>query len=242
MKNLSKILCLLFALLLSTSVFSQSTIGVRGGINLATYDENPFASIHPAMDKKNIIGTDIAVFVKFHVANSFSIQPEFHWMQKGVKSTMTNEPDNLDIEYILRYNYLELPLLARVDYGDKKIALNFYVGPSFGYALDGKYIGKFSDQEEISGHVIVNEDFEEDIEWDTEYGDDGAKHNRFDISIVGGMGLTFETNVGYFVLDARYNYDFNAFWNFEEKAYNPSDKFYNQGLSITAGFAIPIGL
>jgi hypothetical protein len=241
MKNLIKITVLLLALVFATSVFAQSTIGLRAGVNLATMNNDPFEYANTDMDKGFMVGADIAIFSKINVTDIFSVQPEFHWVQKGVKSTMTTT-DNMDVKMTYRINYLELPVLARFDIEvGESVSFNIYAGPSVGYALNRKFIGE-------NARLLGTEDpFEkgdvnEDIEWVTEYGNDGVKDNRFDISAVGGIGLAFETEVGNFVVDARYSQDLNNAVKYENTPDPEPDKYYNSGISITVGFAIPIGL
>jgi outer membrane protein with beta-barrel domain len=241
MKNLIKSIAFLLVLVLATGTYAQSTIGLRGGINLATMNNDPFEYANADMNKGFMIGADVAIFAKINVADIFSVQPEFHWVQKGVKSTMTTT-DNMDVEMIYRYNYLELPVLARLDFEvGESVSLNIYAGPSAGYAINKEFIGK-------NARLLGTEDpfqkgdYNETIDWDNEYGDNGVKDNRFDISAVGGIGVAFETEVGNFILDARYSHDFNDAFNYENTPDPKPDKFYNRGISITAGFAFPLGM
>ena len=246
MKKLIKISAILLALAFSTSIFGQSMIGLRAGVNLATMNNNPFEYVDQDMSKDFMVGADVAIFGKINVVDIFSVQPELHWVQKGVKSTMTTT-DNMDVEMIYRTDYLELPVLARLDFEvGESISLNIYAGPSAGYALNQKFIGKNAVNPFGVGNGTEDPfkkgDINETIDWDNEYGDDGVKDNRFDISAVGGIGLAIETEVGNFILDARYSHDFNDAINYENTPDPEPDKFYNRGISITAGFAFPLGM
>ncbi|MFT5383326.1 MAG: hypothetical protein ACI81W_000724, partial [Saprospiraceae bacterium] len=184
-----------------------------------------------------MVGADVAVFSKINVAGVFSVQPELHWIQKGVKYT-TIATDNMDVKRVFRTNFIELPVLARFDFeiGDM-VYFNIYAGPSVGYALNQKYIGENAPLG--TENPVEKGDFKEDIDWVTEYGTDGWKDNRFDFSAVGGFGITFETEIGNFLLDARYSHDFIDAIKYENTPDPEPDKYYNRGVAITAGFAIP---
>lgn len=235
MKKVLNTLFLLAALIFVNTACSQAVLGLRGGINMATMSENPFAHSALQVDETYMMGLDVALFGTFKVAGAFSVQPEFHWIQKGAKSTMTTSND-LDASMTLRYNYLELPVLARVDFGSEKFTFNVFAGPSVGYALDGKYIGKnipFAGENPVSG------DFEEELEWDTEYGSDGIKDNRIDINAVAGVGIEYDLGTFRVLLDGRYNWDFTDFVDYEVTPDPAPGQFFNRGIIFTAGIAVP---
>ena len=177
---------------------------------------------------------EILLLTKFNLAIDYS-----HLLKPNMaKSTMTTS-DVMDVKMTYRTDYLELPVLARVDlFNEQDVQFNFYVGPSVGYALSQEYIGENAALG--TEDPFQKGDFKEDIEWDTEYGDDGVKDNRFDFSAVAGVGVTVETEVGNFVFDARYNVDFTDATIYENTPSPEPDKFYNRGISVTAGFAFPI--
>ena len=242
MKNLIKITVLFLALVFTTSAVAQSAIGLRAGINLATLNADPFDGTSMDMNMGFMVGADVAVFGKINVVDIFSVQPELHWVQKGVKYTGTF--NDMDVEMVYRTNFLELPVLARFDFEvGETVFFNIYAGPSAGYALNQKFIGKNA-RFPANGteDPFQSGDYDKKIDWDTEYGTDGTKDNRFDFSAVGGIGVVFETEVGNFLLDARYSHDFIDAVKYENTPSPEPDKVYNRGIAITAGFSFPLGM
>jgi len=234
MKNLIS----LFTLLLVCSQFSfaQITVGARGGITLATVNDNTKDDSFGGFEKGNLLGVDVALFSTIGIYDFFSIQPEVHWIQKGAMYTKTLT-DDMDVTMTFKYNYIDVPVLARVDLGTKVVGVYVIAGPSVGYGLDGKFIGK---NVQLGGESPEEGDFEQDIEWIKEYNDDGVKDNRWDISGVAGVGLNVDLNVVKLVIDARYSMDFNDRCSYETTPDPEPDKIYNRGAAFTAGIAIPL--
>ena len=136
-------------------------------------------------------------------------------------------------KWILRYNYLEVPILAKGNFGTEVIGFNVFVGPSFGYALSGKEIQKNMD---VLGYEDPFDDYEKDIEWDKEWGTDGTKDNRFDLSGVAGFGIDYNFGNNSILFDARYAHDFLDAIRYEEEPTNDPTKFFNTGFVLTLGY------
>jgi hypothetical protein len=239
MKNLMKTLILFALLAFSSNLFAQTAIGLRGGVNLATYNDSPFGTMTNDFDMPFMAGVDVAVFTKVEISGIFSVQPELHWMQKGVRFRM-KAADDTKVTMNYRYNYLEVPVLARFDFGTEAIGFNFFVGPSAGYAMNGKYKGKNARYGQGYETPVQKGEYKKDLEWDKEFGTDGTKSNRFDISGVAGVGMEFALGEANIVLDARYNLDLNDATIYENKPTPDPDKYYNRSIALTAGIAIPI--
>ncbi len=130
LKHLSKsqfIFALFF--LFGTALNSQSKIGIRVGVISANQN------VHIGDSKEEIkskLGADLALLADFPIG-LISISPEFHWLQKGGKVEDLNGPFG---EVSRTFNYLEIPLLVRVNFG-KLLGFSFFGGPSFGYLLNG---------------------------------------------------------------------------------------------------------
>lgn len=133
---------------------SHTRFGIRGGGIISKTD---FESTSPSEDPESKIGADLAILAAFPIGGGFlMLQPELHWLQKGYKI-----PDALtgdDITSTL--NYLELPLLLRVNFGGS-IRIFAFAGPSIGYLLDGEIsdgtqtrdAADYLDPIEYSGHL-----------------------------------------------------------------------------------------
>lgn len=243
MKNLKIIFAAFLMMAFAMNLNAQITIGARGGLTLATYNTDPIPeNFLGDQDMKYMAGVDAAIFSNFEITENFSIQPEFHFVQKGVKFTGKDATDNMDLKMTYRFNYLELPVLARFNFINPSENVVFYLaaGPSVGYGLNGTYKGENVSLEANEGGIRKG-DFEMDLEWDDEYGIDGTKSNRWDIGGVAGFGVEFLTDVVNVVLDTRYNMDFTDAVKYENTPSPEPDKIYNRGFSFTVGVAFPIG-
>ena len=236
MKKQTIICCFLFAFFLGSQLNSQTQIGVRGGVSFATINDD--SSVFTDTEKGYLTGYDFAAFAKIGLAEFISLQPEFHYVRKGVKYSSTSQI-NPEAQYSFVYDYIELPVLARADFGNEDLKVNFFAGPSFGYGLKGK--AKYKNILDGSGDPEVLTTTEEDLEWDKEYGTDGIKDNRFDISGVLGIGLEYGIGPVKAVLDGRYVMDFNDHFNYENSTVTKLDKYMNRGFSLTIGVAYPLG-
>lgn len=233
---MSALLLIGFAL----SLNAQVKLGVKGGVTLANFNEDPFAQIASEHDMKLMRGFDVAIFSTIEAGKYFAVQPELHYVQKGVRITGSSTVTDINSKMTYKYDFIELPVLARVNLMDpgEKVIFNVFAGPSVGYALSGKFKGEnFSNE----GGVIPGE-FESDIEWDNEYGTDGVKDNRWDVGVVGGVGAEFLAGPVNILLDARYSMDFWDAVKFEDAAPDDHEKILNRGFSFTAGLTIPLSV
>jgi len=134
---------------------SKTRFGIRGGGIISKTDfEN---TDDPAEDPQSKIGADLAVLCAIPIGGGFfMLQPELHWMQKGYKLEDIVTGD--DIASTL--NYLELPLLLRLNFGGSLKIFGF-AGPSIGYLLDGELntatesldATEFLEQTEYNAHI-----------------------------------------------------------------------------------------
>ncbi|NJN77665.1 MAG: PorT family protein [Saprospiraceae bacterium] len=210
MKNLSLIIALVSVFSFGANAQSLS-IGVRGGLNLTT------SMNEDTDDNKYAIGMNFALPVEIGVTDFFSVQPELHYIQKGVKFELT---DDLSIQSLT--NYVELPVLAKVKFGTETVKGYAVAGPSVGLAFSRFVTTKDGDDKE---RVKAERD-EEGNETD----------NIFDFGLVGGIGAEISAGPGAFVIDARYNFDLNDNTSFENDAPDSWNKTTNTGIGITVGY------
>lgn len=133
---------------------SHTRFGIRAGGVISKTD---FESSNPAEDPESKFGGDLAILAAFPIGGGFfTLQPELHWLQKGYKIADVNNGDDI----ISTLNYLELPLLLRVNFGGS-LRVFAFAGPSIGYLLSGEISdGTFTrdaadylDAIEYSGHL-----------------------------------------------------------------------------------------
>ncbi len=129
----------------------KARFGVRGGVNIAnqTFEDGNLDD-----NSKSKFGADVAVLVNIPIGNGFFMfQPELHWLQKGSVIEDINGDDITNT-----FNYLELPVLLRLNFGGEAKIFAF-AGPSIGYLLGGK-----------SGDIDIDKDLYEDLEWGAHLG------------------------------------------------------------------------
>ena len=213
--------CLIVGLIQLNAV--QAQIGVKGGINLSAYhDENQAADF----GKNAIVGAVAGLTVDLDMSEHFSLQPELLYLQKGGKSTFTLL--SIRTEQINLVNYLEIPLLAKLRFGNngKDSGAGFYVaaGPWAGFALSGKYKASSYDSkgEPFGDPYVEKYTF-----------DDQDDRKRIDWGASGGLGLV----VGKLILEGRFNYGINNL--LDNDANNNND---NKPLLQTRGISLTLGI
>jgi len=139
----------------------------------------------------------------------FSVQPEVAFVQKGFKAKTKGEFYMGEAIYDMvadqhyKVNYLELPVLAKIEFGSPSARFAFLAGPSIGYGLGGN----------LKGTITLDdgyETYEDDIDADIIFGDAPAEaeetedvyfDNRLDFGIQVGGGVTFANRVA---IEVRY--------------------------------------
>jgi hypothetical protein len=126
------------ALVLSTtSMFAQTTFGVRAGVNF----QNMNGKIEgTSMENALKTGFNIGVNAEMGIAPDMYFQPGLLFTTKGANDVMEVEDMSINV------TYLELPLnlVYKPTLGAGKLIAGF--GPYVGYAIGGKF--KFGDESE----------------------------------------------------------------------------------------------
>lgn len=177
MKNLTKVLMILFITLVCCQAYGQG-FAIKGGLNLANMLEK---------DDDDTYSNDYTMNPGFHLGftaelplNSFlSFEPGLVFTTKGMK--YEDEVMELDILAKANLYYLDIPLAVKASH-DLGGGIRMYgaVGPYVGLGLSGKVKATVEYQGE-------EETDEEDIEWGSDEDEDDLK--RLD------MGLTFGAGV-----------------------------------------------
>lgn len=213
MKQTSLILLLMLGAL---AVHAQ--VAVKAGVNFSNMlfeeDEN---SIEDLARDGAVKFTGGLSFI-LPLGNVVALQPELLYTQKGAKTSYTVLGQEFTTD--LNYNYLDIPLLLRLDIGDthgEGLGLYLNGGPYIGYAFSGK-----SKAETPVGTV------ESDIEFN-----DADDQRRIDYGFALGAGLT----LGNLFFDLRYNHGTNNLLDDDADNSNDNDfkKLQHRGLALTAG-------
>lgn len=168
-----------------------------------------------------------------------SIQPELAFIQKGFQADASGElflePETgfeFTVEQSYKLNYIEVPVLVKLEFGSGNARFAPYLGPSIALGLGGKVDGavKIDDGTDI---------YEVDIDGDIKFGDapenpgdddfDVYLDNRLDFGLQVGVGVTLFEKV---VVDLRYGLGLTDLADDEDSA--------NRVLQFTVG--VPLSL
>jgi len=164
MKSLKKIIILPCLLLISVAVSAQLSVGLRGGVNIAT---QTFEADGFDISPDNIMGLTLAGILELGLTENFAIQPEIAFVQKGYQIDIEIFGTKSSIKN--RVNHIDFPILAKYKFGGEAIGAYVAAGPTFGYAM--------------SGSITEDGDKEKYEDWED--------YNRFEVGGSLGGGLRF---------------------------------------------------
>lgn len=221
------IFTVVLSLMAISTVFAQTQVGLRAGLNVATTTNSVEADDLEAPWRPGLV---IGLATSFRAGENFAIAPEFNYVQKGSKLEGSYSPIGtafpFNEEFDVKLNYIELPLLFRAHFGD---VLGGYVnaGPTFSYLFSGEFVRDGED-----------EDFEVE----------DASFNRFQLGAAIGGGVALNTEIGTFLIDIRYTRDFSKLYddNQDDRTntislanYYDREDARNQMISTSLIFLIP---
>ena len=110
--NIFKLIVIYITITISFSVYGQDfNGGVLGGINATQVFGDNYSGPNKA-------GLYLGVFVNRYFSNRSSIQLELDYIQKGSRKNPDGSTGDYDT-YLLRLNYIELPVLYKYDFAEK---------------------------------------------------------------------------------------------------------------------------
>lgn len=169
-------------------VSKRPTIGIMAGVNLARIsgDETD------ALDSRT--GWLGGVFVTFHLTNTFGIQPEALYSQRGASADAGS-----GVDATIKMDYIDIPVLLRYSVPVTGPIRPFFVaGPAFGIQSKCSIA---AEGEGVSASVDCDQ-FEDDPEASFD-------SKTFDLSGVVGAGLDFRVGGRTLMLGARYQHGFS---------------------------------
>jgi len=108
------------ALLIAAPLQAQTTLGVKGGINIANVDTNVSDISDLADSKTGFVGGG---FVTLGLGSLFALQPELLYSQKGFQADEFGETVKLNT------NYIEIPVLLKAQFKLAMLRPAVYAGP-----------------------------------------------------------------------------------------------------------------
>jgi hypothetical protein len=220
-----------FTLFFCFTAFAQISIIPKGGI---TYSNIIFEEKMDNQRAKIGLVGGVGINIPLSKEGFFSVQPEFLFIQKGYKSTFIfraidpNDPilgDN-SYENTLILSYFELPVLAKVSFGNQILKAYVNAGPSVGFGLEGKGI---------------IEDDNEKLETSLQFGKNQELKNRFDFGAQFGGGIGLKAGPGALLLDLRYGLGFSNLYKTSDTVSREDAKSQHRVFALTVGYSIPLG-
>lgn len=162
-------------------------IGVGGGVLSSTID------FVPRKAQLFNMGMHGGVSAKFISEKHLGFILELNYMQKG----WTEEFDeDVDYEYQRTLNYVELPFMTHVYFGDK-FRFVFNAGPQIAFMIGDSYKINNSYANYLNEIRELTPDDPTVAQYD-------AKLRKFDYGLTGGMGMELNTAIGMMQLEGRY--------------------------------------
>lgn len=216
-------LTVMMVMLVTAGVMAQAQVGIRAGLNVATVSDD-FTLQNEELDQPWRTGLNVGIASQFRTSEVFSIAPELIYTQRGYRVEAAGGG-----EALARFNYLSLPLMFRLHFGD---ILKGYVnaGPTFSYWLGGQQSstvpGLFD--VEFGDEKIV---FESDTDGSPWAYDDAR---RLEVGAAVGGGIMLDTEGGSFLIDLRYVHGFT------DMATVPYlSNFQNRVVSVSLIYLVP---
>lgn len=159
------------------SNLSELSIGTKHGINFSKI------SFEPPVDQKFMLGYSGGMVVKYVSETHAGIQTEINYSQRG----WTEEFDTTNT-YKRRLNYFEMPILTHFVFGKKSTKAILNVGPNLSYFSSDKETFKLISAGDTLPYYQRKLD------------------KKFELGLVGGIGLQKITPIGDFQLEFRFHY------------------------------------
>lgn len=225
-------LTFLTGLLMATALTAQTNaLGLRAGLGF--FDQRIAADgIAIELDERS--GISAALFYEIGLTPYLSLQPELAFTQKGHKVVSEDGYQSIeldgqgnvtsvvtDIEQRVRYNYLEVPLLAKGHYGNEQLRGYALLGPSVGYLLGGDYVEEFGGERTEMPLELTEEE--------------GV--NRLELSLVAGAGLAYRIGTPWLLAEVRYARSLTSLIDSEEDF---EAGLYNRGIQLSVGLQLPL--
>lgn len=217
---------ILFSLLLSclgTAAFAQVAFKVGG--NLSTIAEKNENFSYDDVENNSVLGAVVGLSVDLGISDIFTIQPELLFSQNGGRNTFNALGTKTEVQY--RFNYIEIPVLAKIKLGNKDnegLGIYLAAGPWVGLALNGSF-----ESTTTVGNVVLLEtkrDFTFDEEDDT---------RRLNYGLSAAAGISYNR----LSVDLRYNHGINNL--IDNDADNNNDNSpvrQTRGIALTLAYAL----
>lgn len=179
--------------------YPEYAIGIRGGTTWSFMLFNPQIS-QPSLPLTYHGGAQFRMVSEKH----FGIKLELNYTQRGFQ----------DKEGHRQLDYLELPFMTHITFGQKLFRFFIDLGPEISYLIKDNPISSNNLQ-----HTTPIK-------------------NKFDYGLVGSLGFEFNTKYGIYTIDTRYNFGLNNIFGNSASEYFKAST--NQNITLSLAYLFPI--
>lgn len=209
MKMLSIVIAFVF-LSMSHKATSQVDLGIIGGINSSSLQIEPSGDFD--VEGRTTFG--VGLFLNLQANDFIGLQVTPMFLQKGANA-------KIDFDFIdyteYKADYLEIPILARLNFDAGMLKPYLLAGPSLGFQLNSTYIDGDGKEVDIT---------------------DETKNLDFSLVLGGGLEIELE-NISLFG-QLTYNHGLSNIDN-SDGILDFTDEIYTRSIGIYAGLSIPLG-
>jgi opacity protein-like surface antigen len=228
-KSIITALCSLFALFAMQTAFAQKIgVGVRGGLNFSSTGDLSGVSPSTSINKESITGYTFGAYAFFKFNPIFALQLEGNFTQLGYKFTSVNSivaGSNAPISTVISeasFNYLQIPILLRIEKGFSDFRVWGNAGPYIGLSLGGNSKSIANTVGGIVGNTSTTQ---------------VSDLKSTDFGAMAGVGVGYKVGPGYITADARYAIGFTSTTSdiIASSAIN-ADDFKNRSIMLSVGY------
>lgn len=187
----------------------EHSIGITGGINLSKM------TFRPTVIQDFKMGKTMGISYRYIEEKYFGIQAELLYTQRGWKDRLEEYPE---LQFERTLNYIELPILSHIFFGNDRFRVFFNLGPKFGLFLND------SKSTNINTPVEGVETAHQTMEIST----------KFDYGVTGGGGVELRFGRNSVLVECRYYFGLGDIYPNEKK--DVFEASSNQNIAVTATY------
>ncbi len=173
----------------------------------------------PKVPTKLKMGYTGGVTLRWITENHLGLQAEINLAQQGWDEKFEEQPE---YKYARTLNYIEVPILTHIYFGNDRFRFFVNLGPKVGYL-----IGESTD-DNLNGAEANRVNAQHDM----------SVEKKFDWGLCGGPGIEFHTGIGTFILEGRYYYALGDV--FKSRKEDFFSKSTSQVITAKVSYLIPL--
>lgn len=197
--------------------YPETYIGVKGGVNISNVKFNPTKESYSGItaDYESTTGRNFGLVVRHISERHFGILGEVVYSEQG----WSEAPRDEVLEYSRRATYMHIPIMTHINFGNGAARFILNLGPGVSFLI--------GDEETLVFDSEASEARQSELSLPY-YGE--KIDNTFDFMFVAGGGFELNTDLGAFLLEARYNLSLLSILSEDKYSYNNT---YSNNVGIT---------